>query len=349
MRRILVGMAVVLLFTGILNLVPTSYSTCGKPKIRNIVVPRDYQSIQKAIDSASQGDTIFVRKGIYCENLVVNKTVSLVGQGKEATIVDGGRVGNVVEVKADNVKIAGFTIRNSGRESEPQSIGILLNNSKHCSFRNIYLVGNNIGMWLSHADNNQILEIMADSNTEASMVLFSSYMNSVTESLFVNSTGHVVVHDSQHNFVAYNTMTSSTFGLLLYNSSRNLVFKNVFRSSWSAMSFEDQSDMNKVIENRVLDSQHGIVMISSSGNIVYHNGFCNNPIQASSAGCFNIWDNGYPCGGNYWSDYTGVDLCRGPYQNRTGRDGLGDTPYTIDAFSVDRYPILRHSRARVHI
>jgi hypothetical protein len=54
----------------------------------------------------------------------------------------------------------------------------------------------------------------------------------------------------------------------------------------------------------------------------------------------NIWDDGYPSGGNYWKDYTGVDLYNGPYQNETGSDGIGDTPYTIDANNTDRYPLM---------
>lgn len=52
------------------------------------------------------------------------------------------------------------------------------------------------------------------------------------------------------------------------------------------------------------------------------------------------WDNGYPSGGNYWSDYKGVDLYSGPYQNITGCDGIGDTPYIIDEYNVDRYPLM---------
>jgi len=54
----------------------------------------------------------------------------------------------------------------------------------------------------------------------------------------------------------------------------------------------------------------------------------------------DIWDNGYPSGGNYWSDYKDADLYSGPYQNETGSDGIGDTPYTIDANNVDRYPLM---------
>jgi hypothetical protein len=52
----------------------------------------------------------------------------------------------------------------------------------------------------------------------------------------------------------------------------------------------------------------------------------------------NTWDDGYPSGGNYWSDYVGVDVEMGPNQDLPGSDGLGDTPYNIDASNTDHYP-----------
>ncbi len=55
----------------------------------------------------------------------------------------------------------------------------------------------------------------------------------------------------------------------------------------------------------------------------------------------NVWDDGYPSGGNYWSNYTGFDLYSGPYQNLTGSDGIGDTNHTIDANNQDGYPLIK--------
>jgi nitrous oxidase accessory protein NosD len=57
----------------------------------------------------------------------------------------------------------------------------------------------------------------------------------------------------------------------------------------------------------------------------------------------NTWDNGYPSGGNYWSDYNGTDFYSGIYQNATGSDGIGDTPYTMNANNQDRFPQFRVS------
>jgi hypothetical protein len=60
----------------------------------------------------------------------------------------------------------------------------------------------------------------------------------------------------------------------------------------------------------------------------------------SSVASKDFWDAGYPSGGNFWSDYNGTDSQNGSYQNQTGSDGIGDTPYVIDANNTDRYPLM---------
>jgi len=84
--------------------------------------------------------------------------------------------------------------------------------------------------------------------------------------------------------------------------------------------------------------------------LFYHNNFINNnEWQVNDIGPFfgldysvNTWDAGYPSGGNYWSDYTGVDLYSGAYQNEPGSDGIGDTSYVTTPYgnNADNYPFM---------
>jgi pectin methylesterase-like acyl-CoA thioesterase len=54
--------------------------------------PGNYTKIQDAIDNASDGDTVFVYSGKYEErDIIVNKSISLIGENKETTIVDGNQ------------------------------------------------------------------------------------------------------------------------------------------------------------------------------------------------------------------------------------------------------------------
>jgi parallel beta-helix repeat protein len=87
----------------------------------------------------------------------------------------------------------------------------------------------------------------------------------------------------------------------------------------------------------------GIYLFRSVRNLVVSNRFEWNGVQAiDDAGPENRWDNGYPAGGNFWTDYIGVDRCTGVNQDVCNDpDGIGDTPYYIDTTSFDRYPLMR--------
>jgi len=79
----------------------------------------NYSSIQSAIDAAISGDIVFVYNysSPYYENIIIDKSINLIGEDRDATIIDGGGIGDVVYVSADWVNITGFTIQNSGSSS----------------------------------------------------------------------------------------------------------------------------------------------------------------------------------------------------------------------------------------
>jgi len=62
----------------------------------------------------------------------------------------------------------------------------------------------------------------------------------------------------------------------------------------------------------------------------------NNTEQVYSYNSTNVWDNGYPSGGNYWSDYEE----RYPNATEIDNSGIWDTPYVIDENNQDNYPIV---------
>src|SRR5665647_3499331 len=81
---------------------------------KTIVVPQDYMTINEAISHASAGDTVAVKKGIYQENVQINKAISVLGEDAKNTIIIGTGGGNHalsgITVTADNVKVSGFTV-----------------------------------------------------------------------------------------------------------------------------------------------------------------------------------------------------------------------------------------------
>ena len=106
------------------------------------------------------------------------------------------------------------------------------------------------------------------------------------------------------------------------------------------------SSNNNIIANNTFSrNKDGIFLHQfSSHNRIYHNDIIKNKFdQAYDRSGDNFWNNSYPSGGNYWSDYTGMDVFSGPDQDRPGSDGIGDTPYVIYYHIQDYYPLMTPS------
>lgn len=100
------------ILVGTLLIVTIIVPVAGTVKVNTVstsVASRGF--IQGLIDNASDGDTIYIPSGIYYENIIINKSISLVGEGKNTTIIDGNENGTVVFISADRVNISGFTIQ----------------------------------------------------------------------------------------------------------------------------------------------------------------------------------------------------------------------------------------------
>jgi len=152
----------------------------------------------------------------------------------------------------------------------------------------------------------------------------------------------IELSDSSNEIVSENNIKNNDHGIGVFGASFNIISNNIIGDNNRGIGLYYSSNSNNVSRNNIKNNGAGLCIAKSSDNVIYHNSFFNNTLQAkiSEAGYANIWDNGYPSGGNYWSDYTGVDLYSGPYQNETGYDWIGDSPYVIDQNNIDRYPLM---------
>jgi len=105
---------------------------------KRVSVPRDFPTIQAALGEAVEGDTVYVRNGVYYENVVMVDDVVLMGESKKSTIIDGRRKGPAV-TGADGAVITGFTIRN-GRT------GVLCKNTRPIIMDNIIIDNKGTGI-----------------------------------------------------------------------------------------------------------------------------------------------------------------------------------------------------------
>jgi len=185
----------------------------------------DFTTIQEAINNATDGDTILVHKGTYYENVIVNKSVSLVGEDRDSTIVDGNEAGSVISITADNVSIEGFTIQRSGTRS--YNSGIFVDRTDGNDISHNTITNNNYGINLYYSSDNLVSDnIITDNNDGVSF--YSSISNEVSGNKITYNYDGIISYYSTNNMVLCNTLMENDYGILLFDSSRNEVFHNNF-------------------------------------------------------------------------------------------------------------------------
>jgi parallel beta-helix repeat protein len=328
-----------------------------KSENSTIIVPDDYPTIQAAINAASAGGTVFVEAGVYNENIVVNKTIALIGENESTTIIDG----SVQITQTSNVEINGFEIQSDVTirfANTVTLVGNVMNGiSTYCNYGVDNITGNTIyggiGMVESAGGifrNNMILygisgQYYIGSNTIIGNnitggIAITPYPWSSQQTIVGNtiSGGGIVLGEYCVNSnISNNVITNSRFGIDLstYISS-GTVFNNTIANTVYGIYLEC-SDNFAFECNKIEGCTYSpITLQDSEGNLFYHNDFINNSYWPNTGGTYNTWDDGYPSGGNYWSNY------RTLYPNASEIDssGIWNTSYVIDANNIDRYPLM---------
>jgi len=216
----------------------------------------DFTHIQNAIDAASPGDTIFVYAGTYVENLVVDKSLTLTGEDKEITIIDGGGFKDVIRAIEDDTKISQFTIQNSGQFPDTSGLDITTNNNI-ISNNNIYQ--NNYDAITCSFSNNNIISNNNIFNNKFGIRLISSDNNQIIENKISNQSDYnsgIILSDSNNNLIENNEITNNTEdGVRLLESCNNTIKDNLISYNYAygimVASFSNNNLIryNKIIKN----------------------------------------------------------------------------------------------------
>jgi len=130
--------------------------------------------IQDLIDNANTGDTIYIPSGTYYENIFINKSISLIGEDKETTIIDGDGKGYILRITAELVSISGFTIQNCG--DGWSHAGILIR-SEYNTIKQNNIWNNVYGINLCDSNNNITSNVI--SNNEYGIRSEGLYTNNI--------------------------------------------------------------------------------------------------------------------------------------------------------------------------
>jgi len=187
-------------------------------------------------------------------------------------------------------------------------LGIVLSNSDYNTIHGNHITHNAYGIWF---------QMLKSSNNAISG-------NNITN----NEWDGIHLLESSNNTISGNNVTTNNDGIYLIHSSNNIMSgNNVTTNNYSGVRLTDASDYNALSGNNLINNGYGIWIEASWNNIIYHNNFVDNSQQVYNEVLANVWDDGYPSGGNYWSDHVCV-----------GNPSDGSQPYVIDENDIDHYP-----------
>jgi parallel beta-helix repeat protein len=256
----------------------------------------------------NDGFLAFNSSGNNVEGNVVNDKPLVYLEGVSNLTVD--EAGQVVLVDCDSIRVENLDLSNT-------AIGVYLQATNNSKILNNKIRDTSSGITIAYCSSNTI---SGNNITGSGIIIGGSSNTSVSGNILANSyRGLALVVGSRYNNVIGNNIINNEYGISIEDSPGNAMIGNNITGNWRIG-----------------------VEIYCSGNSIFHNNFVNNAQQVhyGRPDYVNYWDDGYPSGGNYWSSYTGVDVKSGSYQNETGSDGIGDTPYIIYANNADRYPLM---------
>jgi len=256
----------------------------------------DYTGVQDAINAAEDGDTILVNEGVYYENVVVNKTISLIGCGMENTTIDGGSADDVVRIVADWVNVSGFSLTNS--DYWKAGIMIVADNNTitdtNCS--------NNrrAGIRIKSCENNTIMDNICRGNIDYGVGLTLSNNNLIQNNICHDEEVGVMLFYSPNNTVIENTCKNVSFGIRIDSEGGNIISSNIcnfnvytglymiqychnntiagntFNNNGWRGAYIERSNNNLIDGNTLLHNDRGIRFYMCDNNVISNNTLRNN-------------------------------------------------------------------------
>lgn len=237
-RKIIISICVIFILSIVAPMVESSYqiskenSNILNPKEKGNTLyvggsgPNNYSTIQGAVNAAQSGDTIYVYSDIYNEHILINKTITLVGEDKETTIIDGSLADNCIKITADLVVIDSFTIRKG-------IIGIYLVQSSGHEIKENIIKGNWEGIGLFDITDAEISK------------------NSITDNYFEG----INPVQSTDNTISTNRINWNLYGILLTESENNYIYENEIKGNTRGIEALQQSNNNNIYHNNFYSSE----------------------------------------------------------------------------------------------
>lgn len=290
--------------------------------------PGNISSIQKAIDAADDGYTIFVYNGIYFENIVINISIELVGENKQKTIIDGTGKDNVIAINSERTTIDGFTIINATGSGifNIFRAGIRVTRPNN-TIKNNIIKNNNAGLFTRRTTNTTILNNQLYDNgiivssydvTESHVPINKEYFIHTIENntvngkkiLYLKNQRDIQIPSDTGQLIAFNCTNLTIQNINFTKCDASLLFMYTNKCKIKNSTFIDdaeiwlmESNHNLFEHNTMIKNFHGITLdYHSKNNILKHNNFSNNQlmgIMLEQKSNFNIIEENNLMNNNY--------------------------------------------------
>jgi parallel beta-helix repeat protein len=258
-------------FTAVANADTYYVTTTGDDGIGDGSSENPWRTIQHAVNTITEGDTIIVRDGTYNENVYVNKDHLTIKseKGAASTIVQAeNQDAHVFEVTADYVNISGFTVEGAG-------IGIYLNYAEHCNISSNKRSYYNYGFLLDHSSNNTISGNDISGNNYHGIDLRDSSNNTISGNDVNNNYHGIDLRDSSNNSISGNDVSGNTYnGIYLRDSSNNYISGNDVNNNYHGVYLQDSSN-NSISWNTFVND--GLFVYP-----IYHNTVEGNTVEGNT-------------------------------------------------------------------
>ena len=232
----------------------------------------NYTFIQNAINNSNEGDIIKVYNGNYTENIVINKSICLLGEDKNNVTIYGENGLYSVLIKSPNITISGFTIKKS-------NVGLLISGSDYnsCNITNNIFTKNYEAIRIINSSENNISKNIIKQNLHLGIVLYDSNFNFIYNNTFIENNKVVYLGRwSNCNIIFHNNLTYYNYGIHIDYSFNNQITRNLIKNG--DFGIQLTSSKNNNITNNYIgnNNQIGIFTSSSDENMIYPNIFINN-------------------------------------------------------------------------
>jgi parallel beta-helix repeat protein len=265
--------------------------------LQTIWVPDNYTTIQDAINVANAGDIVYVRNGTYYENIVINKTISLVGERPEITIIDGSKSNATFDPavyvygeNAKDVRICNFTIQGSNAwgiyilfnatVSVEKNIitnnsgGIVADASGNNTFINNTIMNNKFeGILFFESSENTMVNNTIGENAYNFGILGSYFNHSIDASNFIN--GKPIYYLKNQSDLFINLDNFSSIGYLALVNCTNITVENLNLTKNINGLLLVESENLTIRNDTFKNNSRGIDIINSLNNTLQRNNVTN--------------------------------------------------------------------------